>query len=60
MSEYQFYDLQTIDRPVADGDQAEIHELSSRVAMMPIQAVFTYQFGDFHGVKIPWGQEVAC
>jgi hypothetical protein len=26
-----------------------VHKLSSRVALTPTQAVFTYQFGDFHG-----------
>jgi len=49
MSEYQFFDFQTIDRPLTEEEQAEIHKLSSRVALTPIQAVFTYQFGDFHG-----------
>ena len=49
MSEYQFFDFQTIDRPLTEEEQAEIHKLSSRVALTPTQAVFTYQFGDFHG-----------
>ena len=49
MTEYQFFDFQTIDRPLTEEEQAEIHKLSSRVALTPTQAVFTYQFGDFHG-----------
>lgn len=49
MSEYQYYEFQTIDRPLTDGEQAEIRKLSSRVALTPTQAVFTYQFGDFRG-----------
>lgn len=49
MSEYQFFDFQTIDRPLTEEEQAEIHKLSSRVALTPTQAIFTYQFGDFHG-----------
>ena len=49
MSEYQFFNFQTIDRPLTEEEQAEIHKLSSRVALTPTQAVFTYQFGDFHG-----------
>ncbi|MDE3090086.1 MAG: hypothetical protein KGJ80_11950 [Chloroflexota bacterium] len=49
MSEYQFFDFQTIDRVLTEQEQAEIHKLSSRVALTPTQAVFTYQFGDFRG-----------
>jgi len=49
MSEYQFFDFQTIDRPLTEEEQAEIHKLSSRVVMTPTQAVLTYQFGDFRG-----------
>ncbi len=49
MSEYQFFDFQTVDRPLTEEEQAEIHKLSSRVALTPTQAIFTYQFGDFHG-----------
>ncbi len=49
MSEYQFFDFQTIDRPLTEEEQAEIHKLSSRVVLTPTQAMFTYQFGDFHG-----------
>lgn len=49
MSEYQYYEFQTIDRPLTEHERAEIGELSSRVALTPTQAVFTYQFGDFRG-----------
>jgi hypothetical protein len=49
MSEYQYYEFQTIDRALTEQEQAEIHKLSSRVALTPTQAVFTYQFGDFRG-----------
>ena len=49
MSEYQYYEFQTIDRPLTERERAEIGELSSRVALTPTQAVFTYQFGDFRG-----------
>ena len=48
MSEYQFFDFQTIDRPLTEEEQAEIHKLSSRVLLTSTQAIFTYQFGDFH------------
>lgn len=49
MSEYQFFDFQTIDRPLSEEEQAEIHKLSSRVLLTSTQAIFTYQFGDFRG-----------
>ena len=32
MSEYQYYEFQTIDRPLTPKEQAEIKELSSREA----------------------------
>ena len=47
MSEYQYYEFQTIDRPLTEDEQAEINKLSSRVALTSTQAMFTYQFGDF-------------
>lgn len=49
MSEYQYYEFQTIDRRLNNGEQAEIRKLSSRVALTASHAVFTYQFGDFRG-----------
>jgi len=49
MSEYQYYEFQTIDRPLTERERTEISEISSRVALTPSQAVFTYQFGDFRG-----------
>jgi len=47
MSEFQYYEFQTIDRPLTDEEQAAISRLSSRVALTANQAVFTYQYGDF-------------
>ncbi len=49
MSEYQYYEFQTIDRPLTDEEQTDISRLSSRVALTANQAVFTYQYGDFRG-----------
>lgn len=49
MSEFQYYEFQTIDRPLTDEEQADIRTLSSRVALTPNQAIFTYSFGDFRG-----------
>jgi hypothetical protein len=49
MSEYQYYEFQTIDRPLTREEQADISQLSSRVALSSTRAIFTYQFGDFRG-----------
>ena len=49
MSEYQYYEFQTIDRPLTREEQADISQLSSRVQLSSTRAVFTYQYGDFRG-----------
>ena len=49
MSEYQYYEFQTIDRPLTTAEQAEIKKLSSRVQLTPTQAIFLYNYGDFRG-----------
>jgi hypothetical protein len=47
VSEYQYCEFQTVDRPLTEDEQAEISKLSRRVELTRTQAVFTYQFGDF-------------
>ena len=49
MSEYQYYEFQTVDRPLTAKEQAEIKKLSSRVQLTPTRAVFLYNYGDFQG-----------
>ncbi len=49
MSEYQYYEFQTIDCPLTTKEQAEIKKLSSRVQLTPTQAIFLYNYGDFRG-----------
>jgi hypothetical protein len=49
MSEYQYYEFQTVDRPLTREEQADVSQLSSRVELSSTRAVFTYQFGDFRG-----------
>lgn len=49
MSEYQYYEFQTIDRPLTDDEQAAVSQLSSRVELNSNRAVFTYSYGDFRG-----------
>ncbi len=48
MSEYQYYEWQTIDRPLSEREQAEVNELSSHMEVVTAtQAVVTYSWGDF-------------
>ncbi len=49
MSEYQYYEFQTIDRPLSAEEQAAISKLSSRAQFTPTQAIFVYNYGDFRG-----------
>jgi hypothetical protein len=49
MSEYQYYEFQAIDRPLTEEEQALMRQLSSRVALTPTSAAFTYNYGDFRG-----------
>jgi len=47
MSEYQYYEWQTIDRPLSAKEQAEVDELSSHIDVTSTRAVVTYNWGDF-------------
>lgn len=47
MSEYQYYEFQSIDRPLTLEEQAEVQRLSSRVKLSSTQAVFIYNYSDF-------------
>ncbi|MGF1538346.1 MAG: hypothetical protein ACFB4J_17940 [Elainellaceae cyanobacterium] len=49
MSEYQYYEFQAIDRPLTTQEQAEVAQLSSRVQLSPMRAIFLYNYGDFRG-----------
>lgn len=49
MSEYQCYEFQTIDKPLAEEEQAVMRQLSSRVVLTPTSAAFTYNYSDFRG-----------
>lgn len=49
MSEYQYYEFQTIDRPLSAEQQAEMRKLSSRVELSASRAAFNYSYGDFRG-----------
>src|SRR6266540_7322734 len=48
MSEYQYYEWQTIDRPLNAREQAEVNGLSSHMdTVTSTQAIVTYSWGDF-------------
>lgn len=47
MSEYQYYEFQTIDRPLTEDERVEIGSWSSRTRPTSTQAIFTYSYGDF-------------
>jgi hypothetical protein len=49
MSEYQYYEFQTIDRPLTKSEQQAVSLLSSRVQISSTRAIFTYSYGDFRG-----------
>jgi len=47
MSEYQYYEFQTIDRLLTEAEQAAVEELSSHIEVTASRAVVTYSYGDF-------------
>lgn len=48
MSEYQYYEWQTIDRPLTAHEQEDVNQLSSHMdTVTSTQAVVTYSWGDF-------------
>lgn len=49
MSEYQFYEFQTLDRALSESDMAYLRTLSSRVVLSSTSATFAYNWSDFRG-----------
>jgi hypothetical protein len=48
MSEYQYYEWQTIDRPLSPSEQTDVNGLSSHMdTVTSTQAIVTYSWGDF-------------
>lgn len=47
MSEYQYYEWQTVDRTLTPEEQAAVNRLSSHVDVSSSRAMVTYQWGDF-------------
>jgi hypothetical protein len=49
MSEYQYYEFRSIDRPLTKEEREEMISLSSRADVTSSQAKFVYHYGDFRG-----------
>ena len=47
MSEYQYYEWQTLGRPLTPAERAAVDALSSHIEVTSSQAVVTYSWGDF-------------
>lgn len=47
--EYQYYEFQTIDRPLTKAEREYVEDFSSRVKPTSTTAIFTYSRGDFPG-----------
>lgn len=47
MSEYQYYEWQTLERPLTASEQAAVNGLSSHIDVTSSQAIVTYNWGDF-------------
>jgi hypothetical protein len=49
MSEYQYYEFQAIDRPLAGADQDALRALSTRARITATSFTNSYEWGDFKG-----------
>ncbi len=49
MSEYQYYEFLSIDRPLTADEMAELRALSTRAVITPVSFTNEYNWGDFKG-----------
>ncbi|MCC3456126.1 hypothetical protein [Microcoleus sp. PH2017_08_TRC_O_A] len=49
MSEYQYYEFQSVDRRLTQSEQEAISKLSSRAQISSSRAIFVYSYGDLPG-----------
>jgi len=49
MSEYQYYEFRAIDRPLTEGEMAELRSISTRATITPTSLQNEYNWGDFRG-----------
>src|SRR5262245_19848933 len=49
MSEYQYYEFRTVDRPLTRAEMGELRKLSSRAEISATRFANEYNYGDFRG-----------
>jgi len=54
MSEYQYYEFQTVDRRLTEKEMEELRRYSSRARITPTSFINEYHFGDFKGNAKAW------
>jgi len=54
MSEYQYYEFQAIDRPLAEKEMAELRSYSTRARITPTSFINDYSWGNFKGNEDAW------
>src|SRR5881628_722009 len=54
MSEYQYYEFQTVDRRLTDKQMGELRSYSSRAHITPTSFINEYSFGSFKGDEDAW------
>ncbi|EIC23861.1 hypothetical protein [Thiorhodovibrio frisius] len=57
MSEYQYFEFQTIDRPLTADEMTELRRWSSRAEITPTRFWNEYQWGDFKGSPRRWVEQ---
>ncbi|CAN5597162.1 hypothetical protein BH09GEM1_BH09GEM1_24740 [soil metagenome] len=57
MSEYQYYEFQTIDRPLTEREMRQLRACSTRATITPTRFVNHYEWGDFKGDVAAWVQK---
>jgi hypothetical protein len=54
MSEYQYYEFQSVDRRLSDKEMQELRAYSTRAHITPTSFANEYSFGDFKGNPDAW------
>lgn len=54
MSEYQYYEFQTLDRRLGEKEMQELRSFSSRATITPTSFVNEYSYGSFKGHEDAW------
>ena len=49
MSEYQYYEFQTVDQPLSERQMSELRQLSTRAEITTTSFTNEYHWGDFRG-----------